>query len=179
MLTTLSDPQQRPTIAALLPRELPYLVPVGRLDWDSSGLLLLTNDGLLGHRILTGEDALVKRYEVEVAGRPDDATFDPLRRGSDLGDHRCQPAKVVVMERLAYRTRLLIEIREGRRRQIRRSLHRVGLRVRALHRSQVGPIGIGELAPGAIAPLTASESAALYAAVGLAPPIGRAFDPSE
>lgn len=170
VLTAARDPGGRKTVLDLLPALAPRVVPVGRLDLDSSGLLLLTNDGALGHRVLAGPTALAKVYQVEVAGAPADSAFAPLRAGIDLGDVRCRPADVAIVRRTARSTWLEIALTEGRRRQIRRSLQRVGLRVRTLHRVRIGPILLGDLAPGAVAELTLAEAAALYAAVGLEAP---------
>lgn len=162
VVTTMRDPQGRPTVAGLIPERLRGAMPVGRLDRDSSGLLLLTNDHLLGERLLGAAHRVEKRYRVVVAGEPDDARFDPLRAGSVLdGGERCRPARVTTLARRGGTTELEIVIDEGRNRQIRRSLAAIGVAVVALERRAIGPLELGDLAPGAIVELTPAELAAL------------------
>jgi 23S rRNA pseudouridine2605 synthase len=170
VVTTMKDPEGRPTIRDLLPPELAGAMPVGRLDQDSTGLLLLTNDHALGDRITGPEHHVKKVYVVEVDGRPDDEAFAPIRAGLSLDGERCRPAEVEVLERRASSTVLQFVLDEGKNRQIRRSLEAIGLRVIALHRTRIGPIELGNLAEGTVAPLASEELAALRAAVGRSAP---------
>jgi 23S rRNA pseudouridine2605 synthase len=162
VVTTMKDPEGRPTVAALVPERFRGVMPVGRLDRDSSGLLLLTNDHALGHRIAGPNHHVKKIYLVEVNQHPDDGVLDPIRAGIELdGGERCRSAEVRILERRPRSTLLEFTIDEGRFRQIRRSLKAVGLRVNLLHRVRVGPLELGALAPGECAPLTERELAAL------------------
>jgi 23S rRNA pseudouridine2605 synthase len=163
VLTTMKDPEGRPTIAALIPPRFAGAMPVGRLDRDSTGLLLLTNDHTLGHRVAGPGHLIEKTYRVEISQHPDDARLAPMREGIELPGEatRCRPAQVTILERRERTTLLEVVLDEGRFRQIRRSLKALGLRVVALHRIAIGPIGLGDLAPGAVAELTAEELAEL------------------
>jgi 23S rRNA pseudouridine2605 synthase len=163
VVTTMSDPEGRPTVASLIPEKWKGAMPVGRLDQDSTGLLLLTNDHDLGHRIAGPNHRVKKRYLVEVNQHPDDSLFAPIRAGIEIDGERCRPAEVTILERLERSTRLEIVLDEGKFRQIRRSLKSIGLRVRSLHRTRIGPIELGDLEPGAVVELTAAELAALRA----------------
>ena len=138
-------------------------MPVGRLDRDSSGLLLLTNDHDLGHRISGPGHRVDKTYHVVLNQHPDDTVFDPIRAGIELEGERtrCRPARVRILERGAFTTRVEVVLDEGKFRQIRRSMKAVGLRVKELHRIRIGPIDLGDLAPGEIVALSAAELAAL------------------
>lgn len=162
VVTTMSDPEGRPTIAELVPEKWRGAMPVGRLDQDSTGLLLLTNDHALGNAITGPEHRVKKIYRVEVNQHPDDELFAPIRAGIELpGEEKCRPAEVTILERLARSTLLQFVLDEGKFRQIRRSLKAIGLRVKVLHRIAIGPIELGGLAPGSIAMLTDTELAAL------------------
>lgn len=166
-VTTMSDPHGRPTVADLVPAdEYPGLFPIGRLDLDTSGLLLFTTDGELGHRLLHPKFHVTKRYKVEVDGTPTPADFDSLRRGVELDDGLTAPAEVRAI-RLGATSEAEITIREGRKRQIRRMFSAVGHPVLELHRVSFGPISIGELAPGTVRTLAAEEVAALKRSAGL------------
>lgn len=170
VVTTMKDPQGRPTVAALVPAKWRGVMPVGRLDRDSSGLLLLTNDHALGDQVAGPGHRVKKCYRVEVAGRPEEGVLEPIRAGIELeGGERCRPAAVSIRARLERSTRLEIVLDEGRFRQIRRSLAAVGLRVLALHREKIGPIELGDLAPGEVAPLSDAELAALRRAAAPQP----------
>ncbi len=166
VVTTMKDPEGRPTVGDLIAAARPEwrgAMPVGRLDRDSSGLLLLTNDHDLGQRIAGPGHRVDKTYHVELNQHPDDAVFDPIRAGLELEGERtrCRPARVRILERRAFTTRVEVVLDEGKFRQIRRSMKAVGLRVKELHRVRIGPIELGDLAPGEIAALTATELAAL------------------
>jgi 23S rRNA pseudouridine2605 synthase len=156
VVTTASDPQGRPTVVGLVPAE-PRVFPVGRLDADTEGLLLLTNDGELAHRLTHPSFGVEKEYLAEVEGRPTRGVLRRLREGVDLDDGRTAPARAsVVGDRL-----LRITIHEGRNRQVRRMCDAVGLPVRRLVRVRVGPITDRRLAPGEWRPLEQEEVRAL------------------
>jgi 23S rRNA pseudouridine2605 synthase len=161
VVTTMKDPEGRPTVADLIPAQWRGAMPVGRLDLDSTGLLLLTNDHALGERLAGPGHRVKKVYRVVVGGRPDDDRFAPLRDGIELDGERCRPAAVAIVGREGDTTELEVVLDEGKFRQIRRSLAAIGLAVRSLHRLRIGPLELGDLAPGAIAQLTGAELAAL------------------
>jgi 23S rRNA pseudouridine2605 synthase len=151
-VTTARDPQGRRTVVELVPRE-PRVVPVGRLDADTTGALLLTNDGELAHRLAHPRYGVDKTYVAEVEGRPDDAVLAHLRAGVVLDDGRTAPACV----RLLAPSTVELTIHEGRNRQVRRMLEAVGHPVRALHRSAYAGLTADDLAPGAWRALTPTE----------------------
>ena len=151
-VTTASDPQGRRTVVDLVPRE-PRVMPVGRLDADTTGALLLTNDGELAHRLAHPRYGVEKTYEVDVEGDPNEAALRELAAGVDLDDGRTAPARV---RRLA-RNRLQLTIHEGRNRQVKRMLDAVGHPVRRLHRSAYAGLDVEGLEPGAWRELEPSE----------------------
>lgn len=163
VVTTMKDPEGRPTVAEIIPPRWKGAMPVGRLDQDSSGLLLLTNDHDWGHRIAGPDHHVRKTYLVELNQHPEDEVFAPLRAGIALEGERerCRPAQVRILERRQWSTLVEVVLDEGKFRQIRRSMKAVGLRVKALHRVRIGPIELGDLAPGVVVPLTESELEAL------------------
>jgi 23S rRNA pseudouridine2605 synthase len=162
VITTASDPHGRRTVLDLVPAE-PRVFPVGRLDADSEGLLLLTNDGDLAHRLTHPSFGVDKEYLVEVKGEPHRGALSRLREGVDLDDGRTAPAKVAQLD-----ARLLrITIHEGRNRQVRRMCDAVGFPVVRLVRTRIGPITDRTLRPGAWRALSQDEVRALErAAVG-------------
>lgn len=165
IVTTMSDPQGRPTVAALVPVDRhPGLFPVGRLDQDTTGLLLFTTDGELSHRLLHPRWHVEKHYLATVFGAVVDSELDRLREGIELDDGPTAPAQVTLV-RSGGTSDVEISIREGRKRQVRRMFSGIGHRVRDLHRATFGPVGMGGLAPGAWRYLDESEVAALRAAV--------------
>jgi len=163
VVTTMKDPEGRTTVADLIPEPFRGAMPVGRLDRESTGLLLLTNDHALGHRIAGPGHRIEKTYLVELNQHQDDAVFAPLREGIELPGEktRCRPARVRILERRALTTQVEVVLDEGRFRQIRRSMKELGLRVLALHRVGIGPIELGALAAGDVVELTEGEVAAL------------------
>jgi 23S rRNA pseudouridine2605 synthase len=163
-VTTRSDPQRRPTVIDLL-RDVPeYVYPVGRLDYDSEGLLLLTNDGDLAARLTHPRHGVERAYEVRVAGTPDDEALERLRKGIVLDGRRTLPADVALVgPRRSREAALRLTIREGRNRQVRRMCEAVGHPVRALRRIRIGPLEDRRLNPGQWRELTAKEIAALKA----------------
>ena len=164
-VTTRSDPEHRPTVMDLI-GEGAYIYPVGRLDYDSEGLLLLTTDGDLAARLTHPSHEVEKVYEVIVVGAPDSRALEKLRTGVFIDRHRTSPATVQVGSTIrgARPTTLLtITIHEGRNRQIRKMCSAVGLPVRDLRRIRMGPIGLGHLKPGQWRDLTPREVASLAA----------------
>jgi 23S rRNA pseudouridine2605 synthase len=156
VVTTASDPQGRATVVGLVPGE-PRVFPVGRLDADTEGLLLLTNDGDLAHRLTHPSFGVDKEYLVEVEGTPARGVVRRLRDGVELEDGVTAPAKVsAVGESL-----LRITIHEGRNRQVRRMCEAVGHPVRRLVRVRIGPVSDRRLAPGEWRPLGQHEVRAL------------------
>jgi 23S rRNA pseudouridine2605 synthase len=143
VVTTASDPQGRPTVVELVPHDV-RVVPIGRLDADTTGALLLTNDGELAHRLAHPRYGVEKVYVAEVEGAPSDEALRRLAEGVELEDGRTAPAAV---RRLAPST-LELSIHEGRNRQVRRMLEAVGHPVRRLHRSRYAGLTVGELAAG-------------------------------
>jgi pseudouridine synthase len=131
-----------------LVRSRARLYPVGRLDADTTGLLVLTNDGALANRLMHPRFEVPKVYRVRVKGLPSERTLRKLRDGVDLEEGRTAPADATVVDRLAGETVIEIEIHEGRKRQVRRMFEAVGNPVLALERTRYGPLELGELAPG-------------------------------
>ena len=160
VVSTASDPQGRPTVVDLVPAE-PRVFPVGRLDVDTEGLLLLTNDGELTNRITHPSHGVEKEYLAEVEGEPSRGTLRRLREGVDLEDGRTAPAKAS----LVAPTLVRLVIHEGRNRQVRRMCEAVGHPVRRLVRTGFGPLRENRLAPGQWRALTQAEIRALYAAI--------------
>jgi 23S rRNA pseudouridine2605 synthase len=151
-VTTARDPQRRPTVVDLV--DLPQrVVPVGRLDVDTTGALLLTNDGPLAHRLAHPRYGVEKRYVVDVEGEPDDAALQRLADGVDLDDGRTAPARV----RRLGRSRIDLTIHEGRNRQVKRMCEAVGHPVRRLHRSAYAGLTVEGLEPGRWRKLEPSE----------------------
>ncbi len=171
LLCTLEDPSGRPTLSDSLRGagiEGRYF-PIGRLDLESSGLLLMTTDGALCYRLTHPSFKIDKTYHVLVLGAADRRDIARLRRGIVLEDGPTQPCRVKVLESTRRMSRLEVTIREGRKRQIRRMMEAVGLEVKELQRIAVGPISLGRLRPGRFRRLTLDEHRALYKAVDLPP----------
>jgi len=168
VVTTASDPQGRKTVVDLV--EHPSrVVPVGRLDADTTGALLLTNDGELAHRLAHPRYEIDKVYEVETWRQPTDAQLDELRTGVMLDDGPTSPAGV----RRVDGARIELTIHEGRNRQVRRMLEAVGHRVKTLHRSRYAHLTLEGLEPGAWRLLEPSEVERLRAATRDLQPPGR------
>jgi 23S rRNA pseudouridine2605 synthase len=164
VVTTASDPHGRRTVLDLVPAE-PRVYPVGRLDAATEGLLLLTNDGELAHRVMHPSHGVEKEYLAWVQGRVTAGGLRALRSGIDLDDGPTAPAEVSQPSPGLIR----ITIHEGRNRQVRRMLDAVGAPVRRLVRIRIGPIADDRLGPGAWRPLRSAELRALRAAVADAP----------
>jgi len=168
VVSTVDDPEGRPTVMDLI--NLPVrLFPVGRLDQDSEGLLLLTNDGELAHALLHPSYAVDRTYVVLVDGQVQRATIDQLRAGVELDDGRAVPRRVRVLGEEGGRTLLEIVVAEGRNREVRRLAGAVGLHVRRLARVAYGGVELGELRQGKWRPLTTREVATLHRAVAGGP----------
>ena len=153
VVTTARDPQNRPTVVGLVAHES-RIVPVGRLDADTTGALLLTNDGELAHRLAHPRYEVEKVYEVETRARASDDALEQLRRGVELDDGPTRPAGV---RRLAG-NRVELTIHEGRNRQVKRMFDAVGNRVVRLHRSRYAGLTVDGLAPGEWRELRADET---------------------
>lgn len=143
VVTTARDPQRRPTVVELVPRRT-RVVPVGRLDADTTGALLLTNDGPLAHRLAHPRYGVEKLYEVDVEGDPTADALRRLREGVELDDGVTAPARA----RRMGRGRIELAIQEGRNRQVKRMLEAVGHPVRRLHRSAYAGLTVEGLEPG-------------------------------
>jgi len=165
-VTTRSDPSGRATVYDLLADLGEWVVPVGRLDRDTSGLLLLTNDTAFAERITNPESHVEKTYRVTAKPRLDDAALERLRRGVVLADGPTRPARVEKLKDRGPCTLIEIAITEGRNRQIRRMIREVGARVEKLERLSIGPVALGSLAAGALRRLSATELRALARPAG-------------
>lgn len=160
MITTLSDPEGRPTILDLLKAHgvRGRVYPVGRLDWDADGLLLLTDDGELAHRVMHPRLHLPKVYRLRVKGNPNERDLDRVRRGIVLEPGvRTLPAEVRVEAEEESGTRLRVTLVEGRQNQIKRMFERIGHPVRRLRRIQIGPLRLGTMKPGELRMLSGRE----------------------
>jgi 23S rRNA pseudouridine2605 synthase len=161
-MTTRSDPQQRPTVIDLLRGVREYIYPVGRLDFDSEGLLLLTNDGDLAAKLTHPSHGVARVYEAEVLGVPDAHDLERLSRGVTIDGRRTQPAHLEVLTgRDDAHARVRITIREGRNRQVRNMFDAVGHPVDRLKRVAIGTLKDTRLKPGHWRDLTPEEVAAL------------------
>lgn len=149
-MTTARDPEGRATIYDDLPEELPRVMPVGRLDFSSEGLLLLTNDGALKRKLELPSTGWLRRYRVRVRGRPTEDTFTPLREGLVIGDERFQPMIVTLDRTQGANAWATVALREGKNREIRRAMEAIGLAVNRLIRLSYGPFQLGQLKPGAV-----------------------------
>jgi 23S rRNA pseudouridine2605 synthase len=175
-LTTYRDPQGRPTVYDLLKSVDHYVFPVGRLDLDTSGLLLLTNDTEFAERVTNPEFHVPKTYLVKTATLLGDSQLESLRQGVALADGPTRPASVRRLRDSASKSFFEITITEGRNRQVRRMVEAAGSKVLKLVRTAIGPVGIGDLAIGHWRQLSADEVRQLRRAArpaGRAPASGR------
>jgi pseudouridine synthase len=156
-LTTYRDPEGRPTIYDLLPDREKYLFPVGRLDLDTSGLLILTNDTAFAERLTNPDYKVPKTYLVKASNHLDDEQLARLRDGLELKDGPTKPAVVERLREAGGKTVFEITITEGRNRQVRRMVEALDAKVLKLVRVAIGPIRIGELMIGKSRPLTPQE----------------------
>ena len=162
-VTTRSDPSGRPTIYDLLEDVGAWVIAVGRLDLDTSGLLLLTNDTRFADLVASPESHVAKTYRVTARPRVGEGALERLRRGIVLTDGPTRPAKVAKVADRGPSTVFEIAITEGRNRQVRRMVREVGSKVVKLERRSIGPVELGDLAAGKVRPLSASEIRALSA----------------
>jgi pseudouridine synthase len=156
-VTTRSDPERRPTVLDLLGGVREYVYPVGRLDFDSEGLLLLTNDGDLAARLTHPRHGVPRVYEADVLGVPDARDLKRLASGVTLDGRRTQPAVVKALRVHGDHATLEITVREGRNRQVRKMCEAIGHPVSQLKRVAIGPIRDRKLKPGQWRELTAQE----------------------
>lgn len=163
-VTTLSDPEGRHTVAELLPHVGRRLFTVGRLDYETTGLLILTDDGEFAHRLMHPRYHVEKSYLATVDGIPDERDLAQLRNGVQLDDGLTAPASAELVKTHTRSAVVRLVIREGRKRQVRRMLRSVGHPVSGLLRERFGPIPLGDLASGETRPLDDGEVAALLAA---------------
>ncbi|NHQ73791.1 rRNA pseudouridine synthase [Roseovarius gahaiensis] len=150
LVTTNRDEQGRTTIFDELPEDLPRVMTVGRLDLNSEGLLLLTNDGALKRKLELPSTGWLRKYRVRIKGRPTDATFEPLRKGLVVDGEKFQPMTVTLDRQQGANAWVTVGIREGRNREIRRAMEAVGLSVNRLIRVSYGPFQLGNLKTGAV-----------------------------
>ena len=162
VVTTADDPQGRPTVVELVPSE-PRVFPVGRLDMDTEGLLLLTNDGALTHRLTHPSFGVEKEYIAHLDADPTRAELRLLREGIELDDGMTAPAKAALVGPGILR----LTIHEGRNRQVRRMCDAIGYPVKRLIRTRIGPLADRRLKPGAWRELTGDELRALERAVAV------------
>lgn len=156
-LTSMGDDRGRPTVADIMPGDAPGLVPAGRLDFETTGLLILTNDGGLANRITHPSSGIEKEYELEIKTPPTDEPIEKLSAGPVLEDGPMLPPKIIEVSRTNSHTTLRLTIHEGRNRIIRRACESVGLDIVSLERVRVGPVRLGSLPPGKYRPLSKKE----------------------
>lgn len=167
MVSTLSDPDGRPCVGDLVAERRDRLFYVGRLDADTTGLLLLTNDGDLAHRLAHPSYGVAKTYLAEVVGPVSRDVGKRLRAGVELDDGVVSVDSFRLVDSLGSKVLVEIVLHEGRKHVVRRLMSAVGHPVQSLVRTSVGPVQLGGQRPGKIRPLSSQEVAALYAAVGL------------
>lgn len=165
--TTVRDPHAQRSVAEFIP-EGPRVFPVGRLDRESEGLVLLTNDGELANRLQHPRFGVEKEYLVEVEGPVSRGAIRTLTEGIELQDGRARALRAEEAQRSGRKTALRIVMGEGRKREVRRMLAAVGYPVRRLVRVRIGPVRMGGLRPGQLRSLTPKEVARLYSVSGLA-----------
>jgi len=166
-VTTLRDPQGRQTVMDLIPDPGVRLFPVGRLDYDAEGLLVLCNDGLLANRLQHPRYGVSKTYEVKVKGHPDERALHRLRSGVALSEGMTAPAGVSVLRLLGDAAWLKIVLHQGWYRQIKRMGEAVGNPVLRIKRTAYGPLTLEKLTPGSFRPLAPEEVRKLYRMVHL------------
>lgn len=173
-LSSMADPEGRPLVTELIPAALGRLYPVGRLDFNSEGLLLLTNDGELTNIVTAAKNRIAKVYQVKVKGLPPDNAIERLRRGIAIGEReRTKPAEVKKLRSSDENAWFEITLHEGRNQQIRRMFDAIGHSVTKLKRTQIGPLDDKRLALGEWRSLTPVEVRRLRSASAgrTAPPI--------
>lgn len=169
-VTTVADPEGRRTVMDLIGGVGVRVYPVGRLDYESSGLLLMTNDGDLTYRLLHPKFHLEKTYRVTVMGMPESHVLKSLQSGIELEDGMTSPARITVLRHHPQESVLEVTIYEGRNRQVRRMFEAIDHPVKRLKRIRFGPLRVDQVASGHWRRLRTGELAALYKSVGLEPP---------
>ncbi|QRF67978.1 pseudouridine synthase [Ponticoccus alexandrii] len=150
LVTTTKDEQGRPTIFDALPDDLPRVMSVGRLDLNSEGLLLLTNDGAVKRKLELPSTGWLRRYRVRVNGRPTDEMLAPLREGLTIDGQTFQPMTVAIDRQQGANAWLTVGLREGKNREVRRAMADIGLTVNRLIRLSYGPFQLGQMKPGEV-----------------------------
>lgn len=150
LVTTAKDEKGRDTVFDKLPEDMPRVMSIGRLDLNSEGLLLLTNDGEVKRRLELPSTGWLRRYRVRVKGAPKDEDFAPLRSGLTIEGEKFQPMTVQLDRQQGANAWLTVAIREGRNREIRRAMESIGLPVSRLIRTSYGPFQLGQLKPGTV-----------------------------
>ncbi len=150
LVTSARDEKGRDTVFDALPRDMPRVMSIGRLDINSEGLLLLTNDGGVKRRLELPATGWLRKYRVRVNGRPSDETLAPLRKGITVEGVRYQPMEVKIDRQQGANAWLSVALREGKNREIRRAMEAVGLSVNRLIRVSYGPFRLGELKRGEV-----------------------------
>lgn len=150
LVTSERDEKGRKTVFDSLPDDMPRVLSIGRLDINSEGLLLLTNDGALKRKLELPSTGWLRRYRVRVKGNPDDATLEPLRTGIVVDQELFQPMQVTIDRQQGANAWLTVGLREGKNREIRRAMDAVGLSVNRLIRISYGPFHLGELKAGEV-----------------------------
>ena len=150
LVTSTSDEKGRQTVFDTLPEDMPRVMSVGRLDLNSEGLLLLTNDGELKRRLELPSTGWLRKYRVRIKGNPTDPDLEPLRKGITVDGERFQPMMVTLDRIQGANAWLSVALREGKNREIRRALTAINLTVNRLIRTSYGPFRLGDMEPGAI-----------------------------
>ena len=153
LVVTERDEKGRATVFDSLPDDMPRVMSVGRLDLNSEGLLLLTNDGGLKRRLELPSTGWLRKYRVRVNGTPDDSIFEPLRKGTRIEGEDFQPMQIRIDRQQGANCWLTVGLREGKNREIRRAMESVELKVNRLIRVSYGPFQLGKLKPGEVEPV--------------------------
>ena len=156
-ITTLNDPQGRVVIKDFFPKTSARLFPVGRLDYDAEGLILLTNDGDLANKMMHPSYKVLKGYFVKVRGIIENKSLSELRRGPVIDNRSHQPVKVKILHTVNAKTWLELFLREGTNRQIKKMFQKIGYPVQKIKRFQIGPILLGDLTSGEYRALSTKE----------------------
>ena len=169
VITTLNDPQGRPDLTPYLARlgEKKRIFPVGRLDYNTTGLLLLTNDGDLALRLAHPRYGVKKLYRAKLSACPSDQDLEQLRKGVRLEDGMSAPARARIIDKLKKNAWVEVEVQEGRKREVRRMFEALGYFVEKLVRIRIGSVSLGPLPQGELRPLSQIEVKALKRAAGL------------
>ena len=168
VVSTMKDERGRESVADLLPEAFRGVMPMGRLDRDTSGILLLTNDHDLANRVIGDRSHVEKRYRITVAGDVEDARLAPIRRGIRIDGELCLPAPARVVQATGDRSVVEVKLVEGKNRQLRRAFAVMKFEIVSLERLSIGPILLADLAPREVRALSTAELAALREAAGAA-----------